>query len=128
MVFALARALSFVIGTFFPYQAFGGVGVVFLQPTLWILGLFSLLPINTWMKQGRGSWRAITLWGILGLTWVQALGAFNFSHKIAFDQDTTHALQDIHLTAAPEEVVAYLPSELIATPIWVLPQHPRILR
>ena len=118
MVFALAGALSFVIGTFFPYQAFGGVGVVFLQPTLWILGLFSLLPINAWMKQGRGSWRAITLWGILGLTWVQALGAFNFSHKIAFDQDTTRALQDIHLTAAPEEVVAYLPSELIATSIW----------
>ena len=55
MVFALAFALSFVIGTFFPYQAFGGVGIVFLQPTLWILGLFSLRPINTWMEQGRGS-------------------------------------------------------------------------
>jgi hypothetical protein len=64
MVFALAFALSFVIGTFFPYQAFGGVGIVFLQPTLWILGLFSLRPINAWMGHGRGSWRAITLWGI----------------------------------------------------------------
>ncbi len=53
MVFALAFALSFVIGMFFPYQAFGGVGIVFLQPTLWILGLFSLRPINTWIEQGR---------------------------------------------------------------------------
>jgi hypothetical protein len=118
MVFGLAFALSFVIGTFFPYQAFGGVGIVFLQPTLWILGLFSLRPINAWMEQGRGSWRAITLWGILGLTWVQALGAFNFSHKVTFDEDTTRALKDIRLTAAPDEVVAYMPSELIVSPIW----------
>src|SRR6185295_17250271 len=58
MVLALAFGLSFVIGTFFPYQAFGGVGIVFLQPTLWILGLFSLRPINTWIGQGRASWRA----------------------------------------------------------------------
>jgi hypothetical protein len=118
LVFALAFALSFVIGTFFPYQAFGGVGIVFLQPTLWILGLFSLRPVYAWMEQGRRSWRAIALWGILGLTWVQALGAFNFSHKVAFDPDTARALQDIRLTAAAEDVVAYLPSELTATPIW----------
>jgi hypothetical protein len=121
MVLALAFVLSFVIGTFFPYQAFGGVGIVFLQPTLWILGLFSLRPISTWLEQGRGSWRATALWGILGLTWVQALGAFNFSHKVAFGQDTAHALQDIRLTAAPDDVVAYLPSELTATPIWGAP-------
>ncbi len=118
MVLALAFALSFVIGTFFPYQAFGGVGIIFLQPTLWILGLFTLRPINTWMEHGRGSWRAIALWGILGLTWVQALAAFNFSYKVAFDKDTTHALQAIRLTAAPDDVVAYLPSERSATPIW----------
>jgi hypothetical protein len=118
MVFALALALSFVIGTFFPYQAFGGVGIVFLQPTLWILGFFSLRPINTWMERGRRRWRAIALWGILGLTWVQALAAFNFSHKVAFDKDTTSALQEIRLTAAPDDVVAYLPSELTETPIW----------
>jgi len=121
MVLALAFGLSFVIGTFFPYQAFGGVGIVFLQPTLWILGLFSLRPISTWLEQGRGSWRAIALWGILGLTWVQALGAFNFSHKVAFGQDTARALRDIRLTAAPDDVVAYLPSELTATPIWGAP-------
>ena len=51
MVLALAFALSFVIGTFFPYQAFGGVGIVFLQPTLWILGLFSLRPIDAWLER-----------------------------------------------------------------------------
>ena len=123
MVLALGFALSFVIGTFFPYQAFGGVGIIFLQPTLWILGLFTLRPINTWMEQGRGSWRAIALWGILGLTWVQALGAFNFSYKVAFDKDTTRALQEIRLTAAPDDVVAYLPSELTATPIAGSPQQ-----
>jgi hypothetical protein len=121
MVFAVTFALSFVIGTFFPYQAFGGVGIVFLQPTLWILGLFSLRPIHTWIAQGRGSWRAVALWGILGLTWVQALAAFNFSHKVAFGRDTARTLQDIRLTAAPDDVVAYLPSEIDATPIWGSP-------
>jgi hypothetical protein len=121
MVFVLAFVLSFVIGTFFPYQAFGGVGIVFLQPTLWIVGLFSLRPIHIWMGQGRASWRAIFLWGILGLTWVQALGAFNFSHKVAFDKATTRGLQEIRLTAAPDDVVAYLPSELSVTPMWGSP-------
>ncbi len=121
MVFAVTFALSFVIGTFFPYQAFGGVGIVFLQPTLWILGLFALRPINTWLGEGRGNWRAAALWGVLGLTWVQALAAFNFSHKIAFDKDTARALQEIRLTAAPDDVVAYLPSELSVTPIWGSP-------
>ena len=55
---------------------------------------------------------------MLGLTWVQALGAFNFSSKVAFDQDTAHALQDIRLAAAPDDVVAYLPSDLTASAIW----------
>jgi hypothetical protein len=118
LVFALAFAVSFVIGTFFPYQAFGGVGIVFLQPTLWILGLFSLRPIDAWLEHRRGSWRPVALWGMLGLTWVQALAAFNFSHKVAFSQDTAHALQEIRLTAAPDDVVAYLPTELTARPIW----------
>ncbi len=31
------------------------------------------------------------------------------------------ALQDIRLTAAPDDVVAYVPSELTATPIWGAP-------
>jgi hypothetical protein len=118
MVFALAFALAFVIGTFFPFQAFGGVGIIFLQPTLWILGLFSLHPLDAWLARNRGGWRPLALWGMLGLTWVQALGAFNFSNKLAFDPDTTHALQDIRLAAAPDDVVAYLPSELTTTPIW----------
>jgi len=118
MVFAIAFALSFVIGTFFPYQGIGGLGIVFLQPTLWILGLFSLHPIDVWLERNRGSWRPVVLWGMLGLTWVQALGAFNFSYKVAFGQDTAHALQDIRLAAAPDDVVAYLPSNLTARPIW----------
>jgi hypothetical protein len=116
-MFAIVFALSFVIGTFFPYQGVGGIAVVFLQPTLWILGLFSLHPINAWLERNRGSWRPVVLWGILGLTWVQALGAFNFSCKVAFDQDTAHALQDIRLAAAPDDVVAFS-SDLTATPIW----------
>jgi hypothetical protein len=118
MVFALAFALSFVIGTFFPFRAFGGIGIIFLQPTLWILGLFSLHPLDAWLARQRGGWRPLALWGMLGLTWVQALGAFNFSNKLAFDRDTAQALQDIRLAAAPDDVVAYLPSALTDTPIW----------
>jgi hypothetical protein len=118
IVFAIAFALSFVIGAFFPYQAFGGISIVFLQPTVWILGLFSLRPINSWLESNRGRWRPFALWGMLGLTWVQALGAFNFSHRVTFGQDTAHALQNVHLAAAPDDVVAYLPSNLTARPIW----------
>src|SRR5713226_7829796 len=118
VVFAIAFALSFVIGTFFPYQGMGGIAIVFLQPTLWILGLFSLHPIDAWLERNRGSWRPIVLWGMLGLTWAQALGAFNFSSKAVFGQDTAHALQDIRLAAAPDDVVAYLPSGLTERPIW----------
>jgi hypothetical protein len=117
IVFLIAFALSFVIGTFFPYQG-GNIGVVFLQPTLWILGLFSLRPIHAWLERNRGSWRPIALWGMLGLTCVQAVVAFNFSSKVAFGQDTAHALQDIRLGAAPDDVVAYLPSGLTSKPIW----------
>jgi hypothetical protein len=118
IVFAITFALSFVIGTFFPFQGVGGIAIVFLQPTLWILGLFSLHPIDAWLERNRGSWRPVVLWGILGLTWVQALGAFNLSCKTAFAEDTMQALQDIRLKAAPDDVVAYLPSDLTARPIW----------
>jgi len=118
MVFAIVFALSFLIGTFFPYQGVGGIAIVFLQPTLWILGLFSLHPIDAWLERNRGSWRPIVLWGMLGLTWVQALGAFNFSCKATFGQDTAHALQDIRLAAAPDDVVAFLPTGLTERPIW----------
>ena len=63
------------------------------------------------------------MWGILGLTWVQALGAFNFSHKVVFSQDTAQALHDVRTAAAPDDVVAYLPSELTARPIAGSPQE-----
>jgi hypothetical protein len=117
LVFVIVFALSFVIGTFFPYQGIG-LGIAFRQPTLWILGLFSLRPIYAWLERNRGSWRPIILWGMLGLTWAQALGAYNFSSKAVFGQDTAHALQDIRLAAEPDDVVAYLPSDLIERPIW----------
>ena len=118
MVLAIVFALSFMIGMFFPYQGLGGIAVVFLQPTLWIFGLFSLRPLDAWLEHNKGNWRALALWGMLGLTWVQALGAFNFSNKAAFAQDTAQALQDIRLAAAPDEVVACLPSDMTARPIW----------
>jgi hypothetical protein len=117
MVFAIAFALSFVIGTFFPYQAFGGIAIVFLQPTLWILGLFALHPIDAWLDRNRGSWGSVALWAMLGLTWVQALGAFNFSSKATFSKDTVQAMQDIRLAAAADDVVAYS-SRLTERPIW----------
>jgi hypothetical protein len=118
MMFAITFALSFVVGTFFPFQGVGGIAIVFLQPTLWILGLFSLHPIDAWLERNRGNWRPVVLWGMLGLTWVQALGAFNFSCKTAFGEETVRALQDIRSEAAPDDVVAYLPSDLTARPIW----------
>jgi hypothetical protein len=122
VVLAVSFALSFMIGAFFPYQG-GDIGIVFLQPTLWILGLFSLRPIHAWLERNRGSWRRLALWGILALTWVQALGAFNFSSKVTFGQDTADALKDIRLAAAPNDVVAYLPSSLTASPIWGSPRQ-----
>jgi hypothetical protein len=117
IVFGLVFALSFAIGTFFPYQGIGIV-VAFVQPTAWTLGLFSLHPIYAWLERNRGNWRPIILWGMLGLTWVQALGAYNFSSKAVLGQDTAHALQDVRLAAAPDDVVAYLPSDLTERPIW----------
>lgn len=118
LVLAIAFVLSFTIGMFFPYQAFGGIGIVFLQPTLWILGLFSLEPLDAWLQRKGGRWRPVAVWGILGLTWVQSLAAFNFSQKVAFDEGTMQALQDVRMAAAPDDVVAFLPTTLIASPIW----------
>jgi hypothetical protein len=119
-VLALAFAFSFVVGFFFTYQGIGGEGisVIFLQPTLWILALFSLRPIHSWLERRRGNWMAVGLWALLGLTWVQALAAFNFSYKIEFDRETARVLQDIRSTSAPDEVVAFLPSDVAATPVW----------
>jgi hypothetical protein len=118
LVFAIVFFLSFVTGVFFPYKGVGGIAVVFLQPTLWILGFFALHPIDVWLGRNQGSWRRVVLWGILGLTWVQALVAFNFCAEAAFSQDAARALQDIRLQASPDDVVAFLPGELTERPVW----------
>ena len=118
LVLAIVFALSFVVGMFFPYQGVGGIAVVFLQPTLWILGLFSLRPIHAWLERNQESWRPAVLWGVLGVTFVQALLAFNFSSKAAFSRDTASALQEIRTESSPDDVVAYLPSELTERPIF----------
>jgi hypothetical protein len=117
MLFAAVFAISFVIGTFFPYKGIE-VGIIFLQPTLWILALFSLWPIGTWLQRNKIKWRAVAFWGMLGLTWAQALLAFNFSYGASFGQDTIRALQDVRSTATPQDVVAYLPSDLTQKAIW----------
>lgn len=117
MVLAIAFALSFMVGTFFPYQGMGGQAFIFLQPTLWILGLFSLRPLDTWLERHRGSWRPIALWGMLGLTWAQALGAFNFSSKAVFSHETVNAFSDMRSNAPPDDVLAYLPSDLTEEPV-----------
>lgn len=122
-VLAVAFALSYVVGMFFPYQAFGGIGIIFLQPTLWILGLFALRPIDIWLHAKNSRRRQVAVLGLLGLTWVQSLAAFNVSHKIAFSEDAAHVLQDIRQTAAPDDVVAFLPTGLTASPIWSYPEE-----
>jgi len=122
LVFVVVFALSFATGTFFPYQGIG-MNIAFLQPTLWILGLFALHPIDAWLEHNRGNWRPLALWGMLGLTWVQTLVAFNFSSKVAFGQDTVRTFQEIRLLAAPDDVVAYLPSDLTGRAIWGYPQQ-----
>jgi hypothetical protein len=117
MLFALAFAVNFMVGTFFPYQGVG-VGVIFLQPTLWMLGLFALRPISRWLERNRGNWRAAILWGVLGLTWAQALLAFNFSFKTSLGEETVSALQDLRSTASPEDVIAYLPGDITQKAVW----------
>jgi hypothetical protein len=117
MMFAIVFACSFVIGTFFPYNALGGVAIIFIQPTLWILGLFSLRPIHVWMERKRATVWPVALWGVFAVTWLQALGSFNFSHKAGFSQETAQALHDIRLASTPDQVVAFLPSDLIERPI-----------
>jgi len=122
MLLAVVFAISFMIGTFFPYQGLE-VGIIFLQPTAWILGLFALRPIGTWLQRNTTNWRALAAWGILGLTWVQALLAFNFGYEATFAQDTFVALQDVRMSAAPQDVVAYLPSDITQKPVWSYTQQ-----
>lgn len=110
---AIACILSFVVGTFFPYKALGGVAVIFVQPTLWILGLFSLIPIVTWLERHRASVWPVVLWGLLGIAWLQALGAFNLGRRAVFSGETVNALAEIRSSTPPDEVVAYMPTGLI---------------
>jgi hypothetical protein len=48
--------------------------------------------------------------GLLAVTWVQALASFNFSHELTFDQQTVRVFREMESSAAPDDVVAYLPS------------------
>jgi hypothetical protein len=112
LVLLIAFAISFLIGTFFPYNAFGGQAIIFIQPTLWILAFFSLLPMDAWLKRNARNWRALALWGALGLTWMQALASFHFSNRVVFSRDVINALEDVRSQAAPEDVVAFLPTDL----------------
>jgi hypothetical protein len=119
---AIVFGISFVISTFFPYQGLE-VGIIFLQPTFWILALFALRPINTWLERNRANWRAICLWGILGLTCVQDLLAFNFSYEETFMPDSVRALEDIRREAGADDVVAYLPSSITQKGVWSYTQQ-----
>ncbi len=112
LVLAIVFVISLVVGTFFPYNGLGGIAVIFIQPTLWILGLFSLRPIHSWLERNRGRLWPFVLWGVLGVTWLQALASFNFSSKAVFPKATAQLLREIRTVAAPDEVVAYLPSSL----------------
>jgi hypothetical protein len=117
LLLALVFGASFLLGVFFPYNAFGGTGIIFVQPTVWILALFSIRPLEVWLGRNRGRNYATAVWCVLGLTWVQALASFNFSQRAEFDQQSTRVFGEIRATAASEDVVAYLPSDLVEYPI-----------
>ena len=116
-VLAVVFVISLGVGTFFPYQGLG-IAVVFLQPALWILSLFSLLLLCEWMERNQRNWRPFALWALLALTWVQTLVAFNFSSKADFPRDSAQALFDLRSTAMPDDVVAYFPNNLTETAVW----------
>lgn len=116
-VLATAFVISFVIGLFLPYPG-STIAIVFLQPTLWIAALFALHPIHEWLERNAGRWPGLALWAILGLTWVQALLAFNLAHRASFDRDTAEALWQIQRDSAPDDVVAYTQSRLTEEPVW----------
>jgi hypothetical protein len=125
ILFATVFVLSFVIGTFFSFHEIGGAPaqIILLQPTLWILSIFSLRPILSWLERGGHAWRPIALWGMLGLTWSQSLLALNFSHMVAFSTDTVAIFKDIRLAASPDDVIVYLPVGRTDTPILGGPQQ-----
>jgi hypothetical protein len=121
MLLTLVFVASFVVGTFFPYNALGGEAMIFLQPSIWILALFSIRPIDAWFTRHRGSWAAVALWSVLVLTWIQALASFNFAQRAEFSQATVQALREVQAVGDHEDVVAYLPIALIARPILGFP-------
>jgi hypothetical protein len=122
---AVAFALSFSLGTFFTFHDIGGAPAekILLQPTLWMLGIYALQPLLSWLERGRRSWRGVALWGMLGLTWVQSLAAFGYSQKVAFSADTASAFRDIRAAASPDDVIVYLPVSRRATPILGAPHE-----
>jgi hypothetical protein len=124
IMFAAAFVLSFMIGVFYTFQAIGGAPAekTLLQPTLWILGIFSLQPILSWLERGRRALRAIVLWGMLALTWVQSLAAFHFTQKVAFSANTEALFRDIRSASSPDDVIVYLPVDRVGTPILGEPQ------
>ena len=119
---AVAFLISFAVGTFFPYRGLPQP-FIFLQPTMLILGLFSLRAISAWVEHKQTNWRSMALWGVLALTWVQVLLAFNFSFKETIGQDSVSALQDVRATASPDDVVAYLPSDIEQKGVWSYAQQ-----
>ncbi|HVN18500.1 MAG TPA: hypothetical protein VMU05_07000 [Dongiaceae bacterium] len=117
MLLAITLAISFLVGTFFPYQG-TEVGGIFLQPTFCILGLFALAPIAAWLERNRTNWRSTALWALLALIWIQALAGFNFASKATFQDHSARALQDVRAAAMPDDVVAYLPGDITERAIW----------
>jgi hypothetical protein len=117
MVLALVFILSFVVGVFFPYNAFGGTAIIFMQPSIWILALFSIRPIDAWFARHRAGWASIAVWSVLAVTWIQALASFNFAQRAEFSREAARALQDVQASASHDDVVAYLPSDLTERPI-----------
>jgi hypothetical protein len=117
LMLAIVFVFSFATGTFFPYNALGGVAIIFIQPTLWILGVFSLRPIHAWVEKKRGTWGPFAFWGVLAFVWLQALGSFNFGGKVAFSQEAVQALRQIRSESTPDQVVAFLPTEVTHRPI-----------
>src|SRR6185437_14317325 len=114
---AIVFFLSFVIGVFFPFKGLGGVAVIFIQPTLWILGLFSLVPLMSWLGRARGAFWPAALWAVLAIAWVQTLGAFNFGRKAVFSRESVNVLREVHSSAPADEVIAYVPDGLTEVPV-----------
>ena len=122
LLLVVAFLISFVVGIFFPYQGMPQP-FIFLQPTLMILGLFSLRGFSTWLKHSQSDWRTVFVLVMLGLTWLQVLVAFNFSFKETFSGNAFRALQDLRANADPDDVVAYLPSDITQKGVWSYTQQ-----